>query len=93
MLRVVATTQYRKDYKKLSKNKRYNLAKLDSVIDMLASGEILPAEYKDHQLKGDKAKFRECHIAPDWVLIYEIVKDYLILSLVRTGSHSELLSK
>lgn len=87
---IVWTTQFKKDYKSaIRKNKDINL--LDNVIKILASGSLLPAKYRDHQLIGNYADFRECHIQPDLLLIYKIQKDLPILT--RTGSHSELFGK
>ena len=59
-------------------------------MDMLANEQPLPEKYKDHALTGDWKGFRECHIQPDWLLIYEINNNELILYLTRTGSHSDL---
>lgn len=63
---------------------------LTDTIKMLAAGETLPKRYKDHPLKGDYIGCRECHITPDWLLIYEISQGELILYLTRTGTHSDL---
>ena len=63
---------------------------METVIDMLANEQPLPEKYKDHALTGDWKGFRECHIQPDWLLIYEINNNELILYLTRTGSHSDL---
>ncbi len=63
---------------------------LKEVIDMLASGEVLSEKYCDHSLTGDYKGCRECHILPDWLLIYRIEKELLILGLTRTGTHSDL---
>ena len=91
MRNIITTTQYRKDLKKARKS---NLPEeeLDKIILMLAEDIPLPAKNKDHALTGNLIGFRECHIKPDWLLIYEkIDTDELnILSLVRTGSHSDL---
>lgn len=66
------------------------MRRLEKVVTLLAEGKSLPAEYKDHDLIGDYKGCRECHIAPDWLLVYEIVKDELLLYLTRTGTHSDL---
>ena len=58
---------------------------------MLARGETLPASYRDHALTGNWKGHRECHIAPDWLLLYLVREDALVLTLVRTGSHTDLL--
>lgn len=67
-----------------------NMKKLVNVLDLLASGKTLPSKYKDHQLTGNLSDFRECHIEPDWLLIYQIFENELILSATATGSHSDL---
>ena len=89
MLEIVLSGRFKKDYKLLHK-RGYNLSLLENVVNLLASGEPLPAKYKDHQLIGDYAGCRECHITPDWLLIYEIIENELVLYLTRTGSHSDL---
>lgn len=91
MLRIVPTARFRKDFERLKRSGNKDMNKLAKVINMLASGEVLPSGYRDHQLIGDKKRFRECHIEPDWLLMYEIRSGVLVLSLVRTGSHSEIL--
>lgn len=63
---------------------------LEQLIELLANCENLPAKYKDHTLTGDYAGCRECHITPDWLLIYEIKDQELLLYLTRTGTHSDL---
>ena len=67
-----------------------DLTKLVTVLDLLASGVPLPPKYKDHQLTGNLHDFRECHIEPDWLLMYQIFDNELILSATATGSHSDL---
>lgn len=91
MLKIIPTNQFKRDVQKIAKDKTKNLDELTLVINMLANGESLPYKYRDHKLRGDKSAFRECHIRPDWLLIYQIKTDILVLSLVRTGSHSEIL--
>ena len=66
---------------------------LDAVIDSLAKGETLDEKYRDHALTGNFVGFRECHVKPDWLLIYLIEDDILTLTLVNTGSHSDLFNK
>ena len=83
------SSSFKKDYK-LAKKRGYNMDLLKEVIDILASGEILPEKYLDHSLAGEYKGTRECHIAPDWLLIYRIEKDILVLGLTRTGTHSDL---
>ena len=86
------TSQFKKDLK-LAKKQNKDLGKLFEVIDILANGETLDAKYKDHSLTGNYRGTRECHVEPDWLLIYEIRGDVLVLMLYRLGSHSELLKK
>lgn len=89
MYKIVATGRFKKDLK-LANKRGYNLSLLSEVVDMLALGEPLPLKYKDHSLIGDYAGCRECHITPDWLLIYEIEEEEIILYLTRTGTHSDL---
>ncbi|MBR6229816.1 MAG: type II toxin-antitoxin system YafQ family toxin [Eubacterium sp.] len=89
---IVWTSQFKKDYKHAMKQ-HLDIAQLDTVIEKLASGGKLDAKYKDHPLKGNYKGYRECHIQPDWVLVYKIFKDKLILTLVSTGSHSNLFNE
>jgi len=88
--RIHATKKYRKDIKRLAKS-CCDLSELEHVIDLLAQGKKLPAVHCNHTLKGRFVGLEECHIAPDWLLIYERDQGELTLVLVRTGSHSELL--
>lgn len=83
------TTRFQKDLKRMQK-RGYNLSLLTAIIKQLAEGEALPEKNKDHSLSGDYAGCRECHITPDWLLIYEVADDELILYLTRTGTHSDL---
>lgn len=75
---------------KLMQKRGKDMTKLVTILDLLASGESLPQKYKDHQLTGNLHDFRECHIEPDWLLIYQIFENELILSATATGSHSDL---
>ena len=86
---IIRTSQFKKDYK-LSKKRGKDLNLLLTVIKMLANGETLPEKYKDHQLAGGYVGYRECHIQPDWLLIYKQTEKELILTLSRTGMHSDL---
>ena len=86
------SSQFKKDLK-LAKKQNKALGKLFEVIDILANGETLDAKYKDHSLTGNYRETRECHIEPDWLLIYEIRGDVLVLMHYRLGSHSELFKK
>lgn len=83
------TTRFQKDLKRLQK-RGYDISLLTAVIKKLANGESLPAKNRDHYLSGDYSGTRECHITPDWLLIYEIENEELILYLTRTGTHSDL---
>ena len=83
------TARFSKDLKQIEK-RGYNIALLTVVIKKLAAGELLDAKYNDHPLKGNYEGCRECHITPDWLLIYEIFGKELILYLTRTGTHSDL---
>ena len=84
------TTQFKKDYKRIKKQNK-DLSKLRTVIEKLAAGQSLEPKYHDHQLSGNWKGHRDCHIEPDWILIYRITVDDLYLE--RTGSHSELFKK
>ena len=86
------TNRFKKDLK-LAKNQNENLDKLFEVIDVLANGGTLDAKYWDHDLTGNYNGTCECHIEPDWLLIYEIHGDVLVLMLYRLGSHSEPFKK
>ena len=83
------TNQFKKDIK-LAKKQNKDLNKLFDVVNILAEGGILEAKYRDHDLSGKYKGTRECHIEPDWLLVYQIVNDTLILKLIRTGTHSDL---
>ena len=88
-LDIIWTKQFKKDYK-LAQRRHLNLDLIDDVIRTLASGKKLDKKYNDHSLSGNWAGFRECHIQPDWLLIYRIDDDVLVLTLSRTGTHSDL---
>ena len=83
------TSQFKKDYK-AAKKRGLDLSKLRTVIEILADGEQLPEQYLEHPLKGNYKGCLECHIESDWLLIYRIEDELMILSLRRTGSHSDL---
>lgn len=89
MLEVTTTNAFDKDYK-LLKKRGYNINLLKEVVELLANEKELPAKYKNHQLVGNCIGFMECHIRPDWLLIYKIEKSKLVLTLSRTGTHSDL---
>lgn len=86
------TTQFRKDYK-LAMKRGLKIELLERVIMLLASGEALPEKNKDHALTGNWVGHRECHILPDWLLVYRVEDDVLVLTLTRTGPHSDLFGK
>ncbi|MBQ7727820.1 MAG: type II toxin-antitoxin system YafQ family toxin [Clostridia bacterium] len=86
---VIWTNQFKKDYK-LAMKRGLPIEGLDTVIRLLAQDDPLPNTYKDHDLSGNWEGFRECHIQPNWLLIYKICNNNLILTLARTGSHSDL---
>ena len=84
------TTQFKKDYI-LAKRRKQNLSLLKDVISKLANGESLDPQYRDHALSGNWTGHRECHLQPDWLLI-RIENDILVLTLSRTGTHSDLFN-
>ena len=81
------TSQFKKDYKRVKKQNK-DLEKLKTVIELLLSGKKLDSKYRDHQLSGQWKGHRDCHIEPDWILIYRKTSDSLYIE--RTGSHSDL---
>lgn len=83
------TTRFKKDYK-IAQKRNLDINLLHELISLLASGNPLPERYKDHALTGNYQGARECHIKPDWLLIYNIYEDILVLELMRTGTHSDL---
>ena len=89
MYRIFATTKFKKDLKLVIK-RGYNIELMNEVITLLLKGKTLPKKYHDHQLKGNYEGCRECHITPDWLMIYELANEELILYLTRTGTHSDL---
>ena len=92
MYTVKPTNQFKKDLR-FAKKRGYDIQSITSIIKKLAAGESLPEKNRDHALAGKYKNCRECHIAPDWLLIYEIVQTELILYLTRTGTHSDLFGK
>jgi mRNA interferase YafQ len=86
------TTQFKKDLK-LAKKQNKDLDHLFEVVNILAEGGTLDARYRDHDLSGNYKGTRECHIEPDWLLVYEIRDEVLVLMLYRLGTHSELFKK
>ena len=91
MLTLRTTTKFRKDYKRMKKQGK-DMSLLKSVINDLISEIVLDEKYQDHPLFGNYIGFRECHIQPDWLLIYTIDNNQLILTASRTGSHSDLFN-
>ena len=89
MLSIVYTNQMKRDVKRMSKRGK-DISKMTAVIDLLASREPMPEMYRDHALIGDMKEYRECHIEPNWLLIYQIFENELILSASGTGTHSDL---
>lgn len=89
MYKIIATAKFKKDLK-VAEKRNLKLDLLFDVVDILSDGNTLPEKYKDHALQGDYEGFRECHIKPDWLLVYRLEKDKLILVLSRTGTHSDL---
>lgn len=88
----LVTNSYKTDYKKCLKRGK-DITKLNVVVNMLLSGKTLPRKNKDHALVGSLKGCRECHIEPDWLLIYQIQEEKLILVLLHTGKHNELFKK
>ncbi len=88
-LEVKFTTQFKKDLK-LAKKQNKNIDELFDVIELLANGNQLESKYRDHALSGNYTGYRECHVEPDWLLVYAVKNDILTLILYRVGSHSEL---
>lgn len=92
MYSVKPTTKFKRDLKNIQK-RGLDISLLTEVVKKLAAGEALPEQNHDHALTGNLKGCRECHIAPDWLLIYEIENQNLILYLTRTGTHSDLFKK
>ncbi len=89
---LAVTAQFRKDYK-LAKKRGLKMEALAEVVTLLAKGEALPEKNRDHSLSGNWIGHRECHVLPDWLLIYRIEENVLVLTLIRTGTHSDLLGR
>lgn len=92
MYKIVYTNRMKRDAKLMQKRGK-DLGKLVNVLSLLSSGNPLPIQYKDHSLSGNLQDFRECHIEPDWLLMYQIYEDTLILSATATGTHADLFGK
>ena len=92
MLNLYLSAKFKRDYKRIQKQGK-NLNLLKNVVDTLVAEKPLAWKYHDHAISGDFVGYRECHIEPDWLLIYKIDDDVLLLTLMRTGSHSDLFRK
>jgi len=92
VLEIVYTGKMKRDVR-LMKKRGKDISKLTEALSILASRKPMPPKYRDHQLKGNLADFRECHIEGDWLLIYQIFEGTLILSASGTGSHSDLFDE
>ena len=90
---VVETKRFRKSLRRIQKQPRFRLADLETAVTLLSSGKALPARFRDHQLKGALANFRECHLAPDILLVYQRDDAELVLVLVTIGTHAGLFKK
>ena len=89
---LAVTAQFRRDYK-LAKKRGLKMEALAEVVTLLAKGEALPEKNRDHSLSGNWIGHRECHVLPVWLLIYRIEENVLVLTLTRTGTHSDLLGR
>ena len=89
MLKVRYSSKFKKDFKIIVR-RGYDISLFEEVLFLLREEKVLPEKYCDHALKGDYLGHRECHITPDWLLIYKKENDMITLSLTRTGSHSDL---
>ena len=92
MYKIVYTNRMKKDAKLMQKRGK-DMSKLTNVLSLIASGNPLPVQYKDHALTGNLQDFRECYIESDWLLMYQIYENTLILSATATGSHADLFGK
>ena len=92
MLTLTTTGQFRKDYKRIKK-RGYDMILLEQVIDTLLREEKLDERFRDHMLMGNYLGFRECHIQPDWLLVYAVDHEQLILTASRTGTHADLFDQ
>lgn len=89
MLRIKYQATFKKDYKRIVR-RGYDVRLLENIISLLAEQNSLPENCRDHSLSGDFCGYRECHITPDWLLIYKVKENELLLCLTRTGTHSDL---
>ncbi|HAX51026.1 MAG TPA: type II toxin-antitoxin system mRNA interferase toxin, RelE/StbE family [Lachnospiraceae bacterium] len=86
------TSKFKKDFKFAIKQ-GYPIKLLEETVSLIANGKTLPEKYMDHALSGNWTAYRECHILPDWLLLYRIEDDTLVLTLARTGTHADLFGK
>jgi mRNA interferase YafQ len=86
---LVLSGRFKKDLKQCVK-RNFEISKMENVVEILLSGKKLPDKYRDHSLTGRWKTHRECHLYPDWLLVYRIEDDILVLTLTRTGTHSDL---
>ena len=89
MLTISYSSKFKKDFKVIEK-RGYDTSLLEKVLEILCEEQALPQKYRDHALTGNFSGHRECHISSDWLLIYKIENQELLLSLTRTGTHSDL---
>ncbi|MDR1271966.1 MAG: type II toxin-antitoxin system YafQ family toxin [Clostridiales Family XIII bacterium] len=89
MLRIAQTNLFKKQIKQCRK-RGWDMGSMSKVVNMLQKGEALPERHRDHALSGDRTGQRDCHVKPDWILIYRVREDVLVLQLLETGSHSDL---
>ena len=92
MLKIMFTNRMKRDVKRMKKRGK-DIEKLTAVLDALARQQPLPERNRDHALSGSLADFRECHIEPDWLLLYQVFEDVLILSATATGTHADLFDE
>jgi mRNA interferase YafQ len=89
MYQIAESNLFKKEIKQ-AKKRGLDMKKLDKVVTLLATTGNLPAQYKPHKLKGNYSGFWECHIQPDWLLIWDQAEQIKLITLIRTGSHSDL---
>jgi mRNA interferase YafQ len=92
MYSIIYTGKMKRDVKRAQKRGK-DINKLTITLDLLSSGQPMPEKYNDHPLKGEMKEYRECHIEPDWLLVYQIAEDKLILYASGTGTHSDLFGE
>ena len=90
MYTVLLSHKYKKSLKKIKKSGKYNISDIEDIVSIISSGKKLDTKYQDHNLNGKMSDYRECHIKPDLLLVYQIKKDKLILLLVNISKHSNL---